>query len=359
MPSLFARSARRASLSHVRRLAPVSPDAASTVVATVYRQMEAEFGLLAPPVALHAPAPEVLAAVWAILRETLLVGDPADRAAKEAVAAGVSRANACPYCVEVHSAAFAGVGGNDLSSGIVTGRLAEIGDPWLRDLAAWAASSGERSASARRPAPFAAELTPSFIGVATTFHYINRMVTVFLGESPLLPIPRGGHGAARRVAMRIFGHFARVGLRPGLSLDLLPPAPVPDDLAWATAAPVTADALARGFAAVERAGTGVIPAGVRALVTADLDDPEASGPGLNTADWLAGRLSTLAVPERPIARLALLTAWAPHRVTDADLAELRALGLDDRALVGATAWAALAAARRVGVRLSDDLPLSR
>jgi AhpD family alkylhydroperoxidase len=327
-------------------------------VATVYRRMEAEFGLLAPPVALHAAAPEVLAAVWTILRETLLVGDPADRAAKEAVAAAVSRANACPYCVEVHGAAFAGVGGDGLSSGIVTGRLAEIGDPWLRELAAWAGASGERAASARRPAPFDIELAPSFIGVATTFHYINRMVTVFLGESPLLPIPRGGHGVARRVATRILGRFARVGLRPGLSLDLLPPAPAPGDLAWAASAAVLADALARGFAAVERAGTAAVPERVRALVTAGLDDPASTGPGLGTHEWLTGPLNTLPVPDRPVARLALLTAWAPHRVTDAHLAEVRAAGLDDRAVVGVTSWAALAVARRIGARLHGDLPSS-
>ncbi|MDG4793444.1 carboxymuconolactone decarboxylase family protein [Micromonospora sp. WMMD1082] len=355
MSSLFSRSARRASLSHIRRIAPVPPGSATGVVVRVYGQMEAEFGMLAPPVALHAAAPETLAAVWMMLRETLLAGDPADRAAKEAVAAAVSRANACPYCVEVHGAAFAGVGGDGLSSGVVTGHVDQIDDPWLRELTMWAAASGHRAAGARRRAPFEVDRAPSFIGVAMMFHYINRMVTVYLGESPLLPIPRGGHALARRMAVRIFGHFARVGLPAGLATELLPAAPAPEDLAWAATGSAMADALARGFHAVDRAGTAAIPSQVRAVVATGLDDPDATPPGLLIDDWLAGHLTGVAPADRPLARLALLTAWAPHRVTDTDLADLRAAGLDDAALIRVTAWSSLAAARRIAVRLFDDL----
>jgi AhpD family alkylhydroperoxidase len=359
VPSLFALSARRASLSHVRRVVPVPPAEATGVVAAVYRRMEAEFGLLAPPVALHAPAPEVLAAVWVILRETLLTGDPGQRAARELVAAAVSRANTCPYCVEVHGAALAGVGPPEVAPGVVSGDLAGIADPRLRDLARWAGASGERDSERRAPAPFEMSDAPSFIGVATTFHYINRMVTLFLGDSPLLPIPRGGHGVARRAAVRVFGRFARVSLRPGLCNGLLPAAPIPDDLAWAVAAPVTADALARGYAAIEKAGAAALPPGVRAAVAAHLDDRYATGPGLADRDWLAARLSDVAPGDRPLARLALLAAWAPHRVTDTHVDELRADGLNDKALISAASWASLAVARRAGVRLYRDLPTVR
>jgi alkylhydroperoxidase family enzyme len=356
VPSLLALSARRASLSHIRRIVPVAPSGATGVVDTVYRRMEAEFGLLAPPVALHAAAPEVLAAVWMFLRETLLSGDPRQRAAREIVATAISRANTCPYCVEVHGAALAGVDLGGMAPWVVTGQLTAIADPWLRQLAEWAGVSGERAPERRRPAPFGVSAAPSFIGVATTFHYINRMVTLFLGDSPLWPIPRGGRSLARRAAARIFGHFARVSLRPGLSTGLLPAAAMPADLAWAAASPALADALARGYVAIDRAGATVLPPGVRALVAADLDDRNATGPGLSSRDWLTDRLGEVAPGDRPVARLALLTAWAPHRVTDADVAEIRAAGFDDKALISATSWVSLAVARRIGARLHRDLP---
>ena len=75
----------------------------------MYRQVERDFGMLAPPVALHSPAPEALAAVWVILRESLVATGLAGRPGKEAVAATISLANSCPYCVDVHGATLMGL----------------------------------------------------------------------------------------------------------------------------------------------------------------------------------------------------------------------------------------------------------
>src|SRR5256885_15024902 len=105
------RAALRASPSHVRLVAPVRPGEAGGLVADVYAQLERDFGMLAPPVHLHSPSPECLAACWLMLRETLLAAGLVDRAAREAVAAAVSLANSCPYCVDVHSATLGGLPG--------------------------------------------------------------------------------------------------------------------------------------------------------------------------------------------------------------------------------------------------------
>jgi len=108
MGGLLARVARRPALAQIRYVAPVRPGAAPGPVAEVYAQMERDFGMLAPPVALHAAAPDILAAIWLMLRESTLVPGALDRAAKEAIATAVSAANACPYCVEVHGTTLAG-----------------------------------------------------------------------------------------------------------------------------------------------------------------------------------------------------------------------------------------------------------
>ena len=111
MASMFLRAARRSSLAQIRHVAPVRPDAATGLVGRVYDQVERDFGMLAPPVALHSPAPAVLAASWLMLRETLIATGKVDRATKEAVGTAVSLGNTCPYCVEVHSATLGGLAG--------------------------------------------------------------------------------------------------------------------------------------------------------------------------------------------------------------------------------------------------------
>src|SRR5579859_1900549 len=96
-------------LVQVRYVSPVRRGAARGLAGVVYEQVEQEFGILAPSLALLSPAPQVLAASWLMLRETLLVTRKVDRAAKEAVATTVSIGNTCPWCVTVHSTMVSGL----------------------------------------------------------------------------------------------------------------------------------------------------------------------------------------------------------------------------------------------------------
>ena len=146
--ALLASGVRR-SLAQIRYVSPVLPGEASGLVARVYDQAERDFGLVAPPLVLHSPAPQALAAAWLMLRETLLATGSAAREQKEVVAAAVSVANECPYCVAVHSSAVRGLIGGSVPAELAAGRFEEIADPALRDIATWAASAG----LPRRPAP--------------------------------------------------------------------------------------------------------------------------------------------------------------------------------------------------------------
>ena len=100
---LLARGLRIAQGS-IRYVRPVRPSSTRGLVAKVYQQIERDWGFLAPPISLHSPSPEVMAASWLMMRETLLASGRADRVLKESVASAVSEANTCPYCVEVHDA---------------------------------------------------------------------------------------------------------------------------------------------------------------------------------------------------------------------------------------------------------------
>ncbi|RFU39347.1 carboxymuconolactone decarboxylase family protein, partial [Actinomadura logoneensis] len=202
------RRALHRTLDRVAHVDPVRPAAAEGLVARVYEQVERDFGMLAPPVALHSPAPEVLAAAWMMLRETLVAGPAAGRPDAEAVAAAVSRANACPYCVAVHEAAL-----HDLvPAGAADGADRDALAAWAAGTASSAASVSSASVSVSAAAPFAAGQAPRLVGVAVTFHYLNRMVNIFLEDSP---VPSRVPVRVRAPMMRVLGRLLRPAARRG------------------------------------------------------------------------------------------------------------------------------------------------
>jgi AhpD family alkylhydroperoxidase len=166
--------------------------------------------MLAPPIALHSPAELPLAASWLMLRESLLATGVVDRATKEHVATAVSLHNTCPYCVQVHDATLRGMTGEQ-SAGVPE----SIADPAVRAIARWAGGSGTRTVAGLAP-PFPAGQAAEIVGVAVTFHYLNRMANVFLADSPLPPeIPTAARGAAARVLRWFMGSMAGNMYPPG------------------------------------------------------------------------------------------------------------------------------------------------
>jgi len=327
----------------IRYLAPVPARAATGLVATVYDEVRREFGALVEPFTLHAAAPPLLAGVWRACRATLVTG-AVRRDVKEAVAAAVSRANRCRYCVDAHVVMLDGARAHDAARAIAADDEGAIADPLVRRAYAWGAASRLPAG----PPPFAPAEWPEIVGTALVFHYINRPVTVLLGDSPLPALPRAWRAGARRAAGWWFGR-AITRAKPQRVEPLLSAAPLPDDLRWASASPPVADALARWTAAVEREGARVLPDASRTRVRARIDSWNGDDPGLGQA-WMTAAIEPLPAAARPAARLALLTALAPHQVDADAIAAFRTDAPDDAALVALLAWAALAAARRV-VRL--------
>lgn len=327
-PRKLARVALRSSLRHVKHVTPTRPRHATGLTAEVYRQVERDFGMLAPPMALHSPAPAVLAAAWAMLRESLVATTSlVPRATKEMVATAVSMANSCPYCVDVHGATLASLGAGGWDD--------------LDPVAAWA-----RAGVAARW-PFPAAHAPQLIAVATTFHYLNRVVHVFLGDSPLPPeLPAAMRGRAMSLVGRIMRAPALRGGTPGESLPLLDAAPLPADLAWAAGEPHIAGAFARAAAVID--AVSAVPAPVRDLVVRELSTWDGTPPGVSRA-WADVR--GLPAADRAAGRLALLVAKAPYQVTGDEVAAYQRDHPAD-ALVELVAWAALTAARRAGGRLA-------
>ena len=322
------RLALRRSLREIKHVHAVPVRKATGLVKEVYRQLERDFGLLAPPVALHSAAPEVLAAAWTMLRESLVAAGIASRADREVVATAVSRANTCPYCVEVHTMTLDSLGGTESA-----------------DLVGWA--SGEIAAP---PTGRSAEELAELVGVAVTFHYLNRMVNVFLGPSPL---PAAVPDGARAKVRSVLGRFLRPAgdPAPGLALSLLPDALPAPDLVWAQGSGRICTAFARATQAIDRAG---VPGQVRDLVRAELVGWDGAPMGISRS-WVPPLLVGLPLAQRPIAKLALLTAFASSQVDGSVIAEFREQYPSDLALIETVSWASLTAARALGARLPVEL----
>ncbi|WP_199757730.1 carboxymuconolactone decarboxylase family protein [Micromonospora sp. Llam0] len=298
--------------------------------------MEDDFGVLAPPVALHSAAPEMLAAAWVLLRESLIVPGLASRAAKEAVASAVSAGNACPYCAMIHNSAFTvlGPGRHDRSA------------PELDGVVEWVMSVDQpgKPVDSRFPPEQFADLA----GVAVLLHYLNRMVNVFLRDVPLPPVvPEVALPPVLWVLGRQMAAAARQVHLPGAALGLLPAADLPADLSWAAGNETVAQAYARACAAIDDAGARALPADIRSLVSDNLAQWRGGPRGISRV-WVEELIAPLPADQRPVARLALLVAFASYQVDPGVIERCRQVGTDDRTLLELSSWAAMAAARRVG-----------
>jgi AhpD family alkylhydroperoxidase len=332
----------------LRQVRHVHPDVRDPRTSAVRQQIRRDFGILVPPFALHLPAPDALCAYWAIAREPTH-GRRVDRAKKEAVAAAVSATNTCPYCVDVHTTMLHALGGRAAAAAIASGQPDSITDPDLHAIATWARANREPTAPILRQRPFPDEHAPELIGVALAYHYINRMVNIFAAASPFPSAAPKIRPIMRRAASPFFRRLLARDVHPGASLDLLPPAPLPDDLGWAQSDPIIADAFGRAAAAFDSIGQQALPEPVRQLVTARLGAWRGEEPGLSRS-WVERAIETLPAPQRPQGRLALLAALASYQVDAQVLDDARTSPgpVGDEALVAAAGWASFAAARRIG-----------
>jgi len=343
---MIAEAIRAQMSKTIKYVKPVPYGEATGLTAEVYGQMQADF-LPVPPLTLHSPLPRVMAGIWSILRETLQTGK-VDRALKEAVAATVSKTNECPYCVDVHASMLHATSDHNVAGAILRGDYDNIHDRQIKAIVEWVLANRTANANSGNPPPFYHEEAPELIGTAIAFHYINRMVNVFLSESPFT-MP----SAYRGIAGRLFGETAgkvlvHRSLRRGDSLKFVARAKLPNDMDWATSDPVVAVAFA-GFAqVVEEAGNSVLPEPVRVLVSEQVKAWNGETMGISRR-WVEDAVVEVKEEYRAAARLTLLTALASYQVDPSVVEAFQTQYPDDSQLTAATAWASFTAARRVGV----------
>ena len=326
-------------MKFINHIEPVEPRKARGVIADVYAEARREFGRLPEPVSMLSPDEELLTAWWATLRETLLVGH-APRARKEAVAAAIAATQRCPWCIDAHTTMLYAAGDSATAAAILAEKEPSDMDP-NAPYVAWARGTAAPGGPA---APFGPGDAVEYIGTAMIFHFVTRLVLVFLDQT-FLPGGQRAQAVMRRAAGFAFARKVHASLQPGLAAGRLDSRPLPEDLAWAAASAPVATALAALSDRLERSPH--LPEASRAVVNNAVQAWRGE-PQPISSSWTNELTDGLPEDLRAASRLALLTSLAPHQVTDADVAAARPLLATDGSLVTALAWAAWTTARRVG-----------
>jgi AhpD family alkylhydroperoxidase len=329
----------------VRYLARLDYARVDGLAARVFEQLAAEFQIV-PPITLHLPNIRLMAGVWGTGRECLVVGQ-AGRADREAVAAAVSQINTCPFCVDVHGAMLHGAGNGALAEELLSGEENPEMPARTRNLVHWARATLSPGAEILRNPPFSIAEAPQILGTAVCFHYLNRMVNVFLEKSPL----PGPAASFRKTGARVFGslvgrRIVALDAEPGRFLLASGAMPLPVEFRWAANSPHVAGALQRFAGAAEEAGRESLDAEVRELVSDRVTRWDGVPPGPSRA-WAEEAAAPLSKDQQPAARLALLTALASYQVDEKIVNDFRKHRPSDSDLVNTAAWASYTAAKRI------------
>lgn len=310
-------------------------------------QVVLDFGMVPPPISIHKVDRELFAASWACLRETLVVGR-VPRYFKEAVASGVSEANQCPYCVGAHSMMFDVYRPAEKKRPIVDDTFKS----WDSEKFKMWACSCYLSESHKTSPPFPKTFQSEIVGTAVYFHYLTRIVTIYLGDS-FVPKPLKWMVPLMMPFMRLFmGLNDKRSKKLGTSkLRNVPMAGGPD---WADQDNVRI-AFSQFQAVTDNKITQVLSESMMDFIDTFLSKWQGFDTGLSTS-WVQPHmeeLSKLDEMEKQQARYMLLVIGSPYMIIDEEKKSLKKI-MGNSDLLIMTAWVSLGAALRTGTLITRE-----
>ncbi len=345
----------RLSTNTMRYVESVPRKAATGLVRTVYDMIAQDF-FLNGSLTSRSRVPTLLAAIWTLGRESILVDDQVERTHKEAMTAVLSQINDCPYCEDMLvSLVHAGRAHGAAADIFARNRLDRM-DQTLRRRIEWVRAITGFGEGDIPMTPFTETQLPEVIAALMAMSDINRYSHVVMAGSPVAA-PFGPQ-AVKSALLRLFGIELRVTkarpLLPGKALELLPVAPLPDDMEWAKGNARIAQAVSRWVAAVEQEARFVISADVREAVCRSLSKWDGEMMPMSRS-WVEAELEGLRDADRPIARLALVLAKAPYQVGGSLVDPVHSQVTDQTDFIRVLAWCSYAAARRFAARIARVL----
>jgi AhpD family alkylhydroperoxidase len=291
--------------------------------------------------------PELMAAIWTLGRESMLVEDRVDRTTKDAISAVLSQINECLYCEDMLISLVHAAGEHEAAGDIFERSSFDESSDLLRTRLEWVRAVATPGENDIPETPFSEEQLPEIIGTLMGMTDINRFSHVVMETSPVgAPF---GLRSIKAWALRAFGIELKVTrarpLAPGRALDLLPPAELPDDMRWAEPNPRIATAVSQWAATVEREGAKVVPAETREVVLKALSRWNGEVKPLD-GRWIDADIESLGGRDKSIARLAIVLAKAPYRVTEKMVNDVIGEARDEERFVRILAWSSFVSARR-------------
>lgn len=330
----------------------VPPSRGEGRIGEIYRLAEKEFGAAAEPIVVHSVAPSLLDRFWELGRETLLVSSQVPRLHKEAITTAISVINRCPYCVDVHGVLSNALGDASLAKAIERNDFDAIGDENLRRRVHWASQTRTPGSAIIQSPPFSLSEAPEIVGTAIYFHYVNRLVNVFVQESHL-PTSRW-RGVFHRLGTWMMTSILRQSIAAGAERAYRVSPRALAGLDWAQAEPRIANRFAAFGQETNRLAREHLSADVRHRVQTYLQNWQGEDPGLGRA-WLEEIVADLDAPDAIQVRLALVSAITPYRIDDALIGSFREIHPQDEALLAIVAWSSFATALRIGQWLGASL----
>lgn len=273
-----------------------------------------------------------MAGVWSLVRETMIVNSNVDRLTKEEVAGGVSKSNQCPYCVEAHIKMSGGRTDKD-----------------RKNIYEWSKNHYSPNSKLIVDPPFSADEAPEIIGTALTFHYINRMVSVFVTDYPL-PLPRFFSFLKPTLSsffrLTAAKNITGVNVNPGISLKRIPDAILPGEFSWAQSNADISDSFAGFDALISMIGEKHISLDIRKTILTFLGNWNGDIQEIGN-QWLEEEISNIDNEKKALARLILLASIQAYKITEQHINELRKQGYKDEQIIAATSWGSWQATKRI------------
>ena len=325
---------------------------ANGIVAEIYKMIDKDF-FINGSLTSRSKVPNLLAAIWSVGRETLLVDDRLDRTTKEAMTATLSSINDCPYCGDMLVSLVHAADQHDDASNILSETEEQITDPVLKERLLWVRAVATPGATPPKAIPFTADQIPEVIGSLMALSDINRFSHVVMNGSPVKVPP--GMQYIKSALLRLFGSELRAthirSLEPGRTLHLLTEATLPQDMQWAKGNARIAQAVAQCAAAVEKEAKGIVPDVVQYLVHENLNHWQGEVMPMSRS-WLEKEVLDLQGNERAIAKLALALAKASYQLDDKIIGDVLRFNQGEEQFIRILAWSSFTAARHVANRIS-------
>ena len=322
---------------------------ATGYIKKINEQITRDFGL-AGPLTLSTPSKRVHAVRWVVARESFIVETHVKRVLKEIVATSIAQINKCPYCEDAHSTSITSTGNKYISEIITSGDWQTIKNPKIKQLVKWSLNTRNPNAEIIKNPPFSKQEASEIIGTALVFHSTNRLVNIFLEDSPLPSFL--GKGLMKKVALNfasktLFKSMVEKQTVAGEGLQFIKDYKIPLKLDWSKENLPYSKALTAEKMVLNQIENDLIPKEVSMLFKEKINNWQGEEMPMGRS-WLHEIINKINLDEKPVANIVFLAAFAPYSITKSDIEAFRDIYNSDTELVEVCFWAIQNLTNRIG-----------